>query len=175
MKHTFRYITIAFFLFCNLSVAIAVDLVGTPNPTDTRTDTLAQAGYGFYLKSPILVTKLGFWVSPANSGNTGVLAANHTVVLYHYVPGTPNSAQELAQVTIPAGSTGDANKYAWANLSTPILLNDLTQGGDYFSFSQARAPTPGALLPVQILSHPRQPHILPSPVMVVGLPAHSPA
>lgn len=108
-------------------------LVGAPSPTNTRTDTLAQAGFGFFINSPIQVNKLGFWVSPADSGNTGVLAVSHTVALLHYVPGIPNRVEELAQVTIAAGSTGDSNHYAWAILSTPVTLTDTSQNADYYS------------------------------------------
>src|ERR1700682_6215181 len=55
------------------------------NPDTTRTDSF-QAGWGFSANpsGTKQVNQLGFWVSPADSLNTGVLAISHDVALFHY-------------------------------------------------------------------------------------------
>lgn len=103
--------------------------VGPPTvPDTTRTHTYAQAGFGFYgtTLGTKQVNQLGFWVSPANPG--GVLAIDHDVALYNY-----NGANytQIAAATVPAGSTADANGYAWASIPA-LALTDTRQGLDFY-------------------------------------------
>jgi hypothetical protein len=112
--------------------AVLVDaFVGPPTaPDSTRTDTLAQAGFGFYATTAGTqqVNRLGFWVSPADSGNTGVLAINHDIALYNY---NGSGYTQIAAATVLAGATADANGYAWATIPT-LTLTDTSQGADYY-------------------------------------------
>jgi hypothetical protein len=109
--------------------ATVMNFVGTPNPTDTRTDSV-QAGFGFYANpsGAAQVNELGFWVAPSDSGDTGHLAVAHTVTLYDY-NGTNYTA--VAQATVPAGATADANGYAWVNIPA-VTLTDTRSGADYY-------------------------------------------
>ena len=96
---------------------------GAPTGGDTRNDSLL-AGWGFYANTSgtTQVNQLGFWVSPADSGGTGMLAIAHQVGLYDFNSAT-NSDTLIAEVTIPAGATGDANQYAWASIPA-LTLSD---------------------------------------------------
>jgi hypothetical protein len=107
------------------------DLVFLSNPssTDNRTDSFPQAGFGFYIfgtTSPVMVNELGFYVSPTDSDNTGKLAVAHTVALYDF---NGNGYTEIAQATIPAGSTADASGYAWVTIPG-ITLTDYSFSGN---------------------------------------------
>ncbi len=116
-------------LFANAASAATTAFRGAPNAADPRTDNYGQAGWGFYATGGTqVVNQLGFWVSPSNSGGTGVLAVSHSVGLYNF-----NGANYtlLALATIPAGSTPDANGYAWASI-TPVTLTDTRAGADYY-------------------------------------------
>jgi hypothetical protein len=110
--------------------ASVIPFVTGPTSTDFRTDAI-QAGFGFYLptNNTPTINELGFWVAPQDSGNTGVLAVSHKVALAHYIGGS--SYAIIAEATIGAGSTGDANQYAWARIA-PVTLTDHTQGGAYY-------------------------------------------
>lgn len=98
-------------------------------PDTTRTDSYAQAGFGFYANTggAKRVNRLGFWVSPDNPG--GVLAVDHEVALYNY--GAGGIYTQIAGATIPAGSTADANGYAWESVPT-VTLSDTRQSADYY-------------------------------------------
>jgi len=121
---------LALLLTCRAALAANMAFVGTPNPTDTRADSVAQAGYGFYANpsGTATINELGFWVSPVDSGGTGKLAESHTVALYNY---NGTNYTEIAQATIPAGAQADATGYAWASIS-PLVLSDTRQGADYY-------------------------------------------
>ena len=108
------------------SVASAqVDAFLGPTTFDsTRTDPL-QAGWGFYANSSgtAEINELGLWVP-----NGGTTQASHTVALYDFNSGVYNL---VTQATIPAGTVGDGNGFAWAPI-VPVTLTDTRQGGDYY-------------------------------------------
>jgi hypothetical protein len=118
-------------LVCSLSNANAstlTEFLSAPNhPDDTRTDTFNQAGFGFYANpsGTESINELGFWVSPADSGNTATLAISHQVALYHF---NGTSYTEIATGTVAAGSTPDSNGYAWVSIPG-VTLSDTTQSG----------------------------------------------
>ena len=105
MKVTRLLVLFAVALLVGGSTAAAGVLVdpfaGPPTaPYTTRTDPYAQAGFGFYTTASGTkqVNRLGFWVSPADSGNTGVLAAAHNVALYNF---NGVNVTQIAAATIP--------------------------------------------------------------------------
>jgi hypothetical protein len=103
--------------------------MSAPNGVFTsRTDTLSQAGFGFYANpsGTEQVDELGFWVSPSDTG--GKLAISHEVGLYDY---NGSSYTLIAEGTVAAGSTADSNGYAWVNIPT-VTLTDTRQGADYY-------------------------------------------
>ena len=102
-----------------------------PTGTDTRTDAYPQAGFGFAANpsGTAQINALGFWVSPLDSGGTGVTAVDHTIAIYNYNGGLYT---ELAQAIVPAGSTADASGYAWINI-LPLTLTDTRQSRDYYA------------------------------------------
>lgn len=103
-----------------------------PSSTATmRTDSFTQAGWGFTTSTgTAVVNELGFWVSPADSGNTATTAIAHEIGLYHW-NATASDYVQIADATITAGATPDANGYAWAAI-TPVTLTDTTQGQDTY-------------------------------------------
>ena len=135
MKTTHLAATAAFAMIASLtlastaSAAVVTAFISAPNPQDTRTNTIAQAGYGFYATTlgTKEVNQLGIWVSPDNTGGA-VLAINHDIALYRY-----NGANytQIAGGTVLAGGTADANGYAWVSIPTITLTNN-GQGGDYY-------------------------------------------
>ena len=117
--------------FSTANAANVDAFVSQPKGTfTTRTDTLAQAGFGFYANTSGTqqVDELGFWVSPADSGNTGKLAVSHQVALYDF---NGSTYTEIASGTVAAGSTADSNGYAWVNIPT-VTLTDIRQHADYY-------------------------------------------
>jgi hypothetical protein len=74
------------------------------------------------------VNRLGFWVSPEDSGNTGVLAVDHDIALYNF---NGSTYTQIAAATVLAGSTADANGYAWASIPE-LTLTDASQGADFY-------------------------------------------
>jgi PEP-CTERM motif len=120
---------LALLVGCGSAAHAGPVFLSNPSSTDTRTDSFPQAGFGFYIfgtTSPVTVNELGFYVSPTDSGNTGKLAVAHTVALYDY---NGNGYTEIAQATIPAGSTADASGYAWVSIPT-ITLTDYSFSGN---------------------------------------------
>ena len=108
---------------------MVVGFVNTPTG-GTRSDTLPQEGIGFYgtALGVAQVDQLGYWISPSDSGGTGVTAVDHTIALYHY---NGNGYTDVAQATLPAGSAPDANGYAWVSIPT-YILSDTRQSADYY-------------------------------------------
>ncbi len=133
MKITRLFVLFVALLAANSTAAAALveAFVGAPNnPATTRTDTFSQAGWGFYATQlgTKEVNQLGFWVSPDNPG--GALARDHHIALYNFTGGGSPYTQ-IAAATVPAGSTADANGYAWASIPT-LTLTDMRQGADYY-------------------------------------------
>ena len=105
--------------------------VGPPTaPDTTRTDTFAQAGFGFFadVSGAKQVNQLGFWVAPEDSGNTGVLAIAHSVALYRY---NGTNYTQITSGTVAAGGTADSNGYAWVSVPAVTLTNN-GQGLDFY-------------------------------------------
>ncbi len=128
---TLALLTVAMLAACSTATAAPVEaFVGPPTaPDTTRTDTFAQGGFGFFASTlgTKQVNQLGFWVSPDNPG--GVLAVDHNIALYNYAGAS--QYPQIAAATIPAGSTADANGYAWASIPA-LTLTDTRQGLDYY-------------------------------------------
>jgi hypothetical protein len=130
---------VALFGCAIVSSAQASVFLGTPQPTDTRTDAYSYAGIGFVADNDATVNELGYWVASADSGGTGVTADAHTVGLFQYIPTGLHAGQylDIAQATFAAGSTATTpNGYAWLSV-TPVTLTpgatyaiEATQGGD---------------------------------------------
>ncbi len=94
---------------------------GAPAPATTRTDAF-QAGWGFYASTAGTkqVNRFGLWVP------NGATTVDHEVALYNH-PGYVL----IAKATVPAGSTADADGYAWVTVPT-LTLTDTRQSADYY-------------------------------------------
>jgi hypothetical protein len=113
------------------SAATIREFMSAPNnPDSTRTDSIAQAGFGFSANpsGTQQINELGFWVSPADSGGTGKLAVSHEVGLYDF---NGSNYTLIAEGTVAAGSQADSNGYAWVVIPT-VTLSDTRQGADYY-------------------------------------------
>jgi hypothetical protein len=111
-----------------VSLLFAVALMAW-SPVQTRADTIALSftpsgqtffggagsdtvGWGFSLSAPVLVTELGFW-----DENGDGLGQSHLVTIWS------SSGTQLAQATIPAGTSGTlVDGFRYLTLTTPISL-----------------------------------------------------
>lgn len=79
----------------------------------------------------IYITALGYYAgTPGEFTGGGTVTANQTLALFG--PSSTHtgnlSGENLAEVTLDAGATADANGFAWAQLTTPVQLT----AGDYY-------------------------------------------
>jgi hypothetical protein len=142
------------------------NLPGTGGGNGAAYGNSYSVGANFQVQSPgvpagegVEITALGIFVGttgffPNSSGGTAT--TNQVVDLFGGVSGTSGgnlSGHLVASVTVPSGTAGDANGFAWVTLSTPVLLTT----GDYYDLLSQENASQGYLNPYDGGSSPNNP------------------